>query len=435
MKAVILAAGKGKRLRPITATRPKPLIPIAGKPLLEHTILSLKEAGISSILLIVGYKEDMIKEYFKDGVENFGVKIDYITQTEHLGTAHAAKYAIDFVGKDDFLLMYGDILVEGKTFKNIIKEFKRLKPEGIISLIRVENPEEFGIITLNDKNFVEKVTEKPSQGSDLGNLANAGIYIFTPLIFKAILETKKSIRGEYEFTDSMELLISQFGGKIKGYILEDFWSDIGLPWQVLEANTYLLDKLKYEKKGIIEKNVYIEDNVYVGENSLIRSGSYIKGPCFIGKDSLIGPNAFIRPHSFISDKCHIGMSEIKNSIILSNSNVPHFNYVGDSIICENVNLGAGTKTSNLRFDNNNIKMNINGKSINSNRRKLGVIIGGNSQTGINASIMCGKKVGENSIIGAHTFINEDVPQNSLYFQNSNGKLIRKSNPFCDPGTN
>ena len=429
MKAVLLAAGKGKRLRPITATRPKPLIPIAGKPLLEHTILSLKKAGINSILLIVGYKQEMIKEYFKDGIENFGVDIDYITQTEHLGTAHAAKYAMEFVGNDDFLLMYGDILVDGKVFKNLIEEFRLFKPEGIISLIKVKNPEEFGIITLNKDGFVEKIIEKPSKGSDLGNLANAGIFIFSPLIFKAIQETKKSIRGEYEFTDSMELLISQLGGKIKGHILEGFWSDIGLPWQVLDANAHILEKMTYKKKGIIEKNVYIEDNVYIGENTLVRAGSYIKGPCFIGKDSLIGPNAFIRPHSFIGDKCHIGMSEIKNSIILSNSNVPHFNYVGDSIICEDVNLGAGTKVSNLRFDNKSIKMNINGKSITSNRRKLGVIIGANSQTGINTSIMCGKIVGENSIIGAHTVINEDVPPNSLYFQDSNGKLVRKTNPF------
>ena len=429
MKAVLLAAGKGKRLRPITATRPKPLIPIAGKPLLEHTILSLREAGIDSILLIVGYKQEMIKEYFKDGVENFGVKVEYITQKEHLGTAHAANYAIDFVGNDDFLLMYGDILVDGRVFKKLIEDFRFIRPEGIISLIRVTNPEEFGIITLNEDGFVEKITEKPSKGTDLGNLANAGIFIFSPLIFKAIHETKKSIRGEYEFTDSMELLISHFGGKIKGHILEDFWSDIGLPWQVLDANAHMLEKMTYEKKGKIEKNVYIEDNVYVGANTLIRAGSYIKGPSFIGKDSLIGPNAFIRPHSFIGDKCHIGMSEIKNSIILSNTNVPHFNYIGDSIICEHVNLGAGTKVSNLRFDNKSIKMNINRKSIGSNRRKLGVIIGANSQTGINTSIMCGKIVGENSIIGAHTFINEDVPPNSLYFQDSSGKIVRKTNPF------
>ena len=133
------------------------------------------------------------------------------------------------------------------------------------------------IITLNNNGFVEKVTEKPAKALNLGNLANAGIYVFTPLIFKAIMETKKSTRGEYEFTDSMEILISQFGSKIKGYILEDFWSDIGLPWQVLEANAYLLDKLTYETKGTIEKNVHMEDNVYVGENTLIRAGSYIKG--------------------------------------------------------------------------------------------------------------------------------------------------------------
>ena len=123
------------------------------------------------------------------------------------------------------------------------------------------------------------------------------------------------------------------------------------------------------------------------------------------------------------------MSEIKNSMIFSNSKIPHFNYVGDSIICENVNLGAGTKISNLRFDNKSIKMNINGKLIDSMRRKLGVVIGANSQTGINVSIMCGKKLGENSIIGAHTLINEDVPRNSLYYQDSNGKLIKKGNPF------
>ena len=123
------------------------------------------------------------------------------------------------------------------------------------------------------------------------------------------------------------------------------------------------------------------------------------------------------------------MSEVKNSINLSNTSVPHFNYVGDSILCENINLGAGTKISNLRFDNKNIKMKINKKLVDSGRRKLGAIIGPNSQTGINASIMCGKKIGENSIIGAHTLINEDVPSNSLYYQDSNGNIKKEINQF------
>ena len=123
------------------------------------------------------------------------------------------------------------------------------------------------------------------------------------------------------------------------------------------------------------------------------------------------------------------MSETKNSLIFSNTAVPHFNYIGDSIVCENVNLGAGAKLSNLRFDNSSIKMNINGRLIDSGRRKLGAIIGPNVKTGINVSVMCGKKIGENSIIGAHTLVNEDVPPNTLYYQGSNANIIKKENPF------
>ncbi|MCJ7647072.1 MAG: sugar phosphate nucleotidyltransferase [Candidatus Lokiarchaeota archaeon] len=430
MKAVILAAGKGKRLRPITATYPKPMIPLAGKPLLEHTILGLKSAGIDNVLIITGYKEDVIKDYFKDGIDRFGVKISYITQTEHLGTAHATNYAKIFVKNDNFLLMYGDLLVEERLFKDAIGLFNEHDLDGVISLITVENPQDFGIITLDSQVNVKNITEKPDPSMDLGNLANAGIYVFKPNIFEAIEKTKKSIRGELEFTDSMQILINDLNGKIKGYIIDNlFWSDIGLPWQLLDANKYLLDQLKPSIEGTVENNVSFSGTIHIGKKSTIKAGTTIIGPCYIGENTLVGPNAFIRPYSFISNNCHIGMSEIKNSLILSKSKIPHFNYVGDSIICENVNLGAGTKVSNLRFDNKSIKMSINGKLINSKRRKLGVIIGANSQTGINVSIMCGKKIGENSVIGAHTLINEDVPRDSIYYQDSNGKLIKKVNPF------
>jgi NDP-sugar pyrophosphorylase family protein len=201
MKAVILAAGEGKRLRPITSTRPKPLIPIAGKPLLEHTILGLRAAGIDEVLLIVGYKEQLIKNYFGNGVDKFNIKIDYITQEEYLGTAHACSYAKDFVGEETFLMMYGDILVDPIVFKDVIEKFNSIKAKGLISLIAVNNPQEYGIITLNSNGFVEKITEKPSPELSLGNLANAGVFIFDSLIFKAIEMTEKSVRNEYEFTD------------------------------------------------------------------------------------------------------------------------------------------------------------------------------------------------------------------------------------------
>ncbi len=426
MKAVIIAAGKGKRLSPITSTTPKPMIPIGGKPLLEHSILSLREVGITEILIIVGYRENIIKDYFGDGLNKFNVKIDYISQIEHLGTAHAVGFAKDFVGEDNFLLMYGDLLTDPKVFEEIIISYKKDQTEGLISLFEVSHPQEYGIISLDSAGFVESITEKPSSDLELGNLANAGIFIFNPLIFKAVEKTEPSVRKELEFTDSMRILINDLNGKIKGYVIKDlFWSDIGLPWHLLDANKFLLNNIKQDIKGKVEENVQIVGDVIIGKNTLVRSGSYIIGPCYIGENSLIGPNAFIRPFTSIGDDCHVGMSEIKNSLIFSNTSIPHFNYIGDSIICENVNLGAGTKISNLRFDNDNIKMKINEKLIDSGRRKLGAIIGPNSQTGINSSVMCGKKIGEGSVIGAHTMVNEDIPANTLYYQDKNG-ITKKS---------
>ncbi|MCP4760334.1 MAG: glucose-1-phosphate thymidylyltransferase, partial [archaeon] len=294
------------------------------------------------------------------------------------------------------------------------------------SLLEVKNPENYGIISLNSSNHVEKITEKPSSDLNLGNLANAGIYIFNPLIFDAINKTEKSVRDEYEFTDSMDILIKKLNGKIIGYIIKDkFWSDIGLPWQFLEANQYLLDNLDPKKLGKIEKNVSISGKVYVGEGTEIKSGTYIQGPVYIGKDCFIGPNAFIRPYTSISNNCRIGISEVKNSIIFSNTNVPHFNYIGDSIICEHVNLGAGTKVANLRFDDGNVQVMIKGKLIDSKRRKLGTIIGPNVKTGINTSIMSGKIIGEGAIVGAHTLVMEDVAPNMLYYHDPNLGIVKK----------
>lgn len=427
MKAVILAAGEGKRLKPITSLVPKPMIPLLGKPILEHIILGLKNIGINNILLIVGYKQEIIKNYFEKVVKQINVKIEYIVQEEYLGTAHAASYAKKFIEDDTFLMMYGDIFVDTKLFKDIIQKFDQNNFDGLIALKKVNNPQDYGIITLNSQEFVEKIIEKPIPQQKAGNLANAGIYIFKPLIFEAIEKTQKSARNEYEFTDSMEILINELNGKIVGFTLDDlFWNDIGLPWQLFDANHFLLDKLNKEINGNVEENVKIQGKVFIGNGTIIKSGSYIQGPCFIGENNLIGPNAFLRPYTSIENDCHIGMSEIKNSLIFSNSAIPHFNYVGDSIICSNVNLGAGTKLSNLRFDRSTIKMKIKDKIIDSGRKKLGAVIGPNSQTGINASIMCGKKIGENSIIGAHTIVNEDVAPNTLYYQDSNGNVIKKS---------
>jgi NDP-sugar pyrophosphorylase family protein len=209
--------------------------------------------------------------------------------------------------------------------------------------------------------------------------------------------------------------------QIKDY----FWSDIGLPWQFIDANNFILETIENNILGNIEQGVNISGNVYVGKNTIIRSGSYIQGPCYIGEKNTIGPNAFIRPNTSIENNCHIGLSEIKNTIILSNSNVSHFNYIGDSIICENVNLGAGTNIANVRLDERKIKVKVKGKLVDSQRNKLGTIIGPNVKTGINVSIMTGKIIGENSIIGAHMMVIEDVPPNTLFYQDPTKGIIKK----------
>jgi len=305
----------------------------------------------------------------------------------------------------------------------VLQKFNQSKKEGLISLIEVGNPQDYGIISLNSNGFVEKITEKPAPELNMGNLANAGIYIFEPLIFEAIEKTEKSMRDEYEFTDSMDILINQLGGNIVGYTIKDkFWSDIGLPWQLLEANKYLLEQLKGKILANTEKNVSISGNVFAGKGTIIHSGSNIQGPCYVGENNIIGPNAFIRPYTSIGNNCHIGKSEVKNSIILSNTKLLNLSFIEDSIICENVNLGAETKIANLGLDEKTVKMNIKGQLIDSGTKKLGAIIGPNVKTGNNVSIMRGKKIDQNSRIGDHTIVMEDVKPNVNYYQDPNGNI-------------
>jgi len=355
------------------------------------------------------------------------VKIEYVTQEEQLGTGHAVGYAKDFVKNEPFMLMYGDLLTDPKVFKEIVEVFKNSKPQGVITLFKVKNPQAYGVISLNPDGFVEKITEKPALELNLGDLINAGIFIFEPLIFEAIEKTEKSVRGEYEFTDSMLILINQLKGKIVGFKIKDyFWSDIGLPWQFLDANNYLLDKIEKNLLGKIEENVQISGNVFIGEGSMVRSGSFIQGPCYIGNNNIIGPNLHIEPYTFIADDCEVGMGEVTNTIILSNTVIPDFNYIRDTIICENVNLGAGAKFANLSLDGKNAKVNRKDQLIDSKRKNLISIIGPNVKTGINVSIMTGKILHENSQIGADTTVNEDIPPNTLCFYDQNKGIIKKS---------
>ena len=398
MKCVILAAGEGKRMHPLTFTRPKVMIPIANKPILEWNLLNAIDAGIKEFVFVVGYKSEMVRNYFKDG-KNWNIKIEYVNQGKALGTAHAIGMVEKFV--KDFIVLCGDTIFGSNDIKNVLKT----KPS--IGLFKIKNAEEYGIVETKGK-YVVKIYEKMKE--PFSNVINAGIYHFDEDIFEYIKKTKKSPRGEYEITDSLNMKVKKKNSE--GIFLKE-WRDVVYPWHLLDANEEILGRIDNKIEGKIEKNTTIKDKVTIGKNSKIMSGSYIEGPVIIGKNCKIGPNCYIRPFTSIGDNCHIGNAcEIKNSIILQNTNIPHHNYVGDSVIGENCNLGSGCKVANLRLDKKNIKVVLNGKKIQTNRRKIGVIMGDNVQTGINSVINVGSIIGNNVKIGPGSIVSNEIKSNA-----------------------
>jgi bifunctional UDP-N-acetylglucosamine pyrophosphorylase/glucosamine-1-phosphate N-acetyltransferase len=404
MKALVLAAGESSRMRPLTANKPKALLFVGGRPFLEHTIVALRNAGIKDVTLLVGYQKEKVKDYFKDG-KQFGVKIGYVEQKERLGTAHAVGRASI---KNDFLCINGDVVITKELIKGLM-DFYRKHNGAVVTGVNVKKSKEFGVLKVKNSKLRD-VMEKPKNTGN--SLINAGVYVFTPDIFGFINKTKKSKRGEYEITSSIKMMMNK--KDVHVFVSKNEWFDVGRAWDMLDANRIYLEKMRKKVLGKVEKNATTHGAVIIGKGSIIRNGSYIEGPVFIGKNCDIGPNCFIRPHTSIADNCRVGNAvEIKNSVIMKNTKIPHHNYVGDSIIGENCNLGSGTKTANLRLDEKNISSFIKGKKTDTGRRKLGVVMGDNVKTGINSMLDVGTVICENSFIGPGLFVRGWIKANSM----------------------
>jgi UDP-N-acetylglucosamine diphosphorylase/glucosamine-1-phosphate N-acetyltransferase len=393
-QAIILAAGQSTRCHPLTLTRPKPLLKVANKTILEHNLLAL-EGLVDEAILVVGYKKEMIK----DKIGNlFGkLKIRYAEQKEQDGTAHAL-LAAEKLLKDRFILLSGDDVFSHDDLKRCLEEkYSLLAAE-------VKDPEKYGVIS-RKKGFLDSIDEKPSQPKS--NLINTSCYVLTRAIFPLLRKQAPSPRGEYELTDVVTTFSKTHQTKI---IKAKRWLPNGYSWDLLDTNQILLDELeKSEIKGEIEQNVTIKGIIKVGEGTLIKSGSYIEGPVIIGRHCTIGPNSYIRGNTSIGDGCKVGQAvEIKNSILMDNSKVPHLSYVGDSIIGEHVNLGAGTIIANLKHDNLNIRSMIKGSLVDTGRRKLGTIIGDNVHTGIKTSIYPGRKIWPDKTTKPGEIVKEDI---------------------------
>ena len=408
MKGYILAAGEGRRMRPLTANIPKPLLPVAGKPFLEHNIDALKEAGVKEMILLVGWRAHRIREHFGDG-KDFGVHVEYVEQKERLGTAHAIGMVKGMVDSA-FFCLYGDVVLSKDSVKGMIAHHKKVRG-SVMALTTVTDPRRYGSIIVEDgivKDIIEKAEVPPS------NIINAGAYILEPEVFEAIAETKKSSRGEYEVTDSFKTLMKK--SHMYTYMMTGEWIDVARPWDLLEANRILMAGLKADVKGDVSDRATVIGSIQVGKGTRVLPGSYIIGPAIIGEDCEIGPNAYIRPSTSIGNHCKIGAAvEIKNSIIMDRTNVPHLSYVGDSVIGERCNFGAGTKVANLRLDEKEVQVIVDGQRTGSGRRKLGVIMGDDVKTGINATIDVGTVIGEGTMIGMGAVVRGTIAPKSRIF--------------------
>ncbi|MBD3387960.1 MAG: NTP transferase domain-containing protein [Candidatus Altiarchaeales archaeon] len=404
MDAVVLAAGEGTRLRPLTSTRPKPMLPVAGKPILEWNLEALDCVGVKKAVIVVGYMREAIESYF--GRKFRKVRLEYVEQKEQLGTANALSSARGMV-KGEFIVLNGDLFITRKVLSSLIEAHGRHGAEVTMSLVEVREPRSFGIVEVS-RGKVESLVEKPKRPKS--NLANAGVYIFKEGIFEVIEGLKKSVRMEYELTDAIGRLIKD--GVVYGCRNEEGqWIDVGLPWNLLDANEIVMKSvpLKMSKKATVEDYAVLKGSVNVGDGTVIRSGSYIEGPVYIGRDCVIGPNCYIRPHTVIMDGCKVGNAvEVKNSIIMPRTCVGHLSYVGDSIIGEGCNFGAGTKVANLRFDDGEVSIEVKQNMVMSGRRKFGVLMGDNVKTGINVSIMPGRSIYPNAYVDAGSVVKNTI---------------------------
>ena len=346
MKGIILHGGHGTRLRPLTHTGPKQLLPIANKPMSEYCLDSIKEAGIDEIAIIIGgVGSNKVKEYYGNG-KKFGVNITYIEQDEPRGIAHAISLCKKFVNNEKFLVFLGDNIIQ-KPITDFVENFKNSDYDATVLLCEVDNPSRFGIADIENKKIL-KITEKPKNPSS--NLAVTGIYLLTPLIFEIIDNLKPSWRNEFEITDALDNLLKQ-NNNISYETITDYWKDTGTPDDILHANGEIIKKiLKRLGKGIedhivgegtiIESNVKINGLVTIGENCHISSGSSIGPNVSVGNNTTIFASSI--ENSIIMENCKINSTaEIKNSIIANNSEITD-NSSGDEKIFL---LGEGSKIS------------------------------------------------------------------------------------------
>lgn len=394
MKAVILAAGEGTRMRPLTEDTPKPLLPVAGKPLIEHNIDTLED-HVEEIIIVAGYQIQQFREKFGDWE-----KIKIVEQEEARGTADAALQAGEFIDGKTVILNGDDIYGESAL--------KALETNSAVLAARSDKPECFGVLETSEGK-VERLQEKPDNPPS--PFVNTGFYVVQPEFFELLEDIQRSERGEYEITDALDRYLRQNQVEV---VEAGRWLPCSYPWQLIDANEELIGEVAERSiRGEVAESAILKGDVLVEEDAEVRENTVIEGPAIIKQGSEIGPDAYIRGGTVTGKNVKVGKSEVKNSVIRQGSNIPHFNYVGDSYIGKDVNLGAGAKIANLHSGSSSVKMKVKDELKDTGREKFGCVIGSEARIGVNTSIKMGRKIGYRAITDSHEKVSQNLPDNSV----------------------
>ncbi|MFB6195859.1 MAG: bifunctional sugar-1-phosphate nucleotidylyltransferase/acetyltransferase [Haloplanus sp.] len=390
MQTLILAAGRGTRMRPLIDARPKPMLPVAGRPLVAHTAEAAVEAGASRLVVVVGYEADAVRSFF--GSEFADTPVTYSVQDEQRGTADAVRAGVSELTTGPFAVLNGDNLYDSDSLATL---FDRGPSVGTY---RVDDPSSYGVLDVDDGR-VTGVVEKPDDPPS--NLINTGAYVF-PAAAQDWLDVPVSDRGEREVTDVLARACRSTTVRAVPF---DRWLDVGRPWELLEANEWKLADRDRAIRGDVHDDAVLRGSVVVEDGATVDAGVVVEGPTLIREGATVGPNAYVRGATLLGPETRVGHAvEVKNSVLMEGATVGHLSYVGDSVLGRDVNFGAGTTVANLRHDGTAVSVTVKGERVSTGRRKFGVVCGDGVKTGIDSSLDAGVVLSG----GATTAPGEDV---------------------------
>jgi bifunctional UDP-N-acetylglucosamine pyrophosphorylase/glucosamine-1-phosphate N-acetyltransferase len=351
------------------------MLPVADRPLVDHVADAAVDAGADEFVVVVGYRADVVRDHFGDS--HGGVPVRYATQDEQRGTAHAVLAAREYLDDGPFAVLNGDTLANEPGIRDLFDA------GPAVAVHRVTDPVSYGVVA-TDGDHATGITEKPDNPST--DLANAGAYVF-PAAAQGWFDVRESERGELELTDVLARTIDSVD--VTPVELER-WLDVGRPWELLAANEWKLGDLDGYVAGDVSADADLRGTVVVEEDAVVEPGVVIEGPALVRSGAHVGPNAYVRGATLLGEGTEVGHAvELKNSIVMRDTNVPHLSYVGDSVLGPGVNFGAGTQVANLRHDDRNVKLTVKGERVSTGRRKFGVVVGPGAKTGVNTSLAPG----------------------------------------------